>query len=208
MPTKRVRRSNHKKTKKVFITKLKILYPNCKHDSVDSNLYNNNNITYGEMNYDGIEKLYNYIIQNYNANINTFIDLGSGRGKLCMYMAAQSKIKHVLGVELVKERYNDAEVLKSELQHDFANKVKLLNENILNVDFTNYKNKQIFIWLSNLCFGLSNTDNIFQKLQTDLPSGTIICCSKKPESTTLECLTTIQIPMSWCNSSNVYLYRL
>ena len=88
------------------------------------------------------------------------------------------------------------------------NYVKLLNENILNVDFTNYKNKQIFIWLSNLCFGLSNTDNIFQKLQTDLPSGTIICCSKKPESTTLECLTTIQIPMYWCNSSNVYLYRM
>ena len=210
MSTRRNRRNSHKGTKKHYIIKLQNLYPSCKFDRnvEDMSLYNGNNITYGEMEYEGIQKLYSFITKNYNPKVNCFMDLGSGRGKLCMYMAAQPKIKHVLGVELVKQRHDDAENLKSELTFEYAHKVKLLHKNIFDVDFEEYKNKQIFIWFSNLCFDQTGIINVFKKIQSDLPSGTIICCSKKPEEPFGEFLHTIQVPMSWNKESNVYIYRL
>jgi len=210
MLTRRIRRNSHKGTKKNYIIQLKNLYPNCKFDRnvEDISLYNGVNITYGEMEYEGIQKLYSFISKNYNNKINCFMDLGSGRGKLCMYMAAQPKIKYVLGVELVKQRHDDAEVLKSELTFEYADKVKLLHKNIFDVDFEDYKNKQIFIWFSNLCFEPTGINNVFQRLQKELPAGTIVCCSKKPHELFGEFLNTIQVPMSWNKSSNVYIYRL
>ena len=210
MSTRRIRRNSHKGTKKHYIIKLKNLYPSCKFDKEfeDINLYKGVNITYGEMEYDGIQRLYNLITKHYNPKINCFLDLGSGRGKLCMYMASLSKIKYVLGVELVKQRHDDAEILKSELNFEYANKVDLLNKNIYDIDFEEYKNKQIFIWFSNLCFDQTGIDNIFQKLKNSLPSGTIVCCSKKPLENFGEYLNSIQVPMSWNKESNVYIYKL
>jgi tRNA G46 methylase TrmB len=209
MSTRRIRRNFNKGTKKHYINKLKNLYPRCKFDKEfeDIDLYKGVNITYGEMEYDGIQKLYSFISKNYNPKINCFIDLGSGRGKLCMYMASQSKIKSVLGVELVKQRHDDAEILKSELKFEYADKVHLLNKNIFDIDFEEYKNKQIFIWFSNLCFDQTGIDEVFKKLKNVLPSGTIICCSKKPLENFGEFLNIFQVPMSWNKESNVYIYR-
>jgi tRNA G46 methylase TrmB len=211
MSTRRIRRSNsHKGTKKQYINKLKNLYPSCKFDKQveDITLYNGNNITYGEMEYEGIQELYNYLTKNYNPKINSFIDLGSGRGKLCMYMAAQPKIKFVLGVELVKQRHDDAEILKTDLKYEYANKVNLLNKNVLDIDFEEFKNKQIFIWFSNLCFEQTSTNSIFEKIKTSLPSGTIICCSKQPFPIVGTFLSTITVPMSWNKASNVHIYKV
>ena len=120
----------------------------------------------------------------------------------------KSKIKNVLGVELVKQRHDDAEILKSELKFEYADKVNLLNKNIFDIDFEEYKNKQIFIWFSNLCFDQTGIDEVFKKLKNTLPSGTIICCSKKPLENFGEFLNIFQVPMSWNKESNVYIYRL
>jgi len=210
MSTKRYKRNIHKGTRKNFINKLKTIYPSCKFDTglEDFSLYNGIDTTYGEMQYEGIQELYQYVTKNYNNKINTFIDLGSGRGKLCMYMAAQPKIKNVLGIELVKERHNDAENLKSQLQYEYANKVILINKNIFDVDLELYTNKQIFIWFSNLCFNQTGVIDIFKKLQNTLPKDTIICCSKPPTEPIGTYLNTIKVSMSWCDDSNVYIYKL
>jgi tRNA G46 methylase TrmB len=209
MRTQKYRRSQ-RITRKKHISKLKQLYPMCKHDhnTDDYSLYEGHKITYGEMEYKGIDQLYKYITKHYNSDINCFIDIGSGRGKLCMYMAAQPKIIDVLGVELVKQRHNDAEILKSELKNEYSSKVILLNKNVLEIDFEKYKNSQIFIWFSNLCFEQSITNVIFQKLMSELPKGTIICCSNTPNSGIGEFLQNISVPMSWSKSSNVYIYTL
>ena len=207
--TKRNKRS-FRTTRKNHINKLKEVYPACKFDKThdDYSLYNGHKITYGEMEYDGIEKLYAYISKHYNSKIDCFIDIGSGRGKLCMFMAAEPKIKHVLGIELVKQRHDDAEVLKSELKNEYSKKVELLNKNVLEIDFQNYKKNQIIIWFSNLCFEQTTTNQIFEKLKTEMPSGTIICCSKQPNPPVGNFLQDIIIPMSWSQNSNVYIYRL
>jgi len=209
MKTRKNRRNN-RITKKQYIDRLKKIYPTCKFDKCrdDYVLYEGHKIIYGEMEYNGIEELYTYIIKNHNPNIDCFIDIGSGRGKLCMYMAAQPKIKFVLGVELVKQRHDDAEILKTDLKYEYANKVNLLNKNVLDIDFEEFKNKQIFIWFSNLCFEQTSTNSIFEKIKTSLPAGTIICCSKQPFPIVGTFLSTITVPMSWNKASNVHIYKV
>lgn len=205
MKTRRIR-SSHRTTKKQYLTQLKNRYPACKHDKdhSDRHLYTGHNITYGEMEYKGIEMLYRHIMKSYDNGVNTFIDVGSGRGKLCMYMAVQPKIKRILGIELVKQRHEDAVQLKTELAPEYSKKVELLNQNVLEIDFSPFSNSRVFVWFSNLCFDQSITNSIFCKLQEELPKGSIICCSKKPEM--YEDIETIPIEMSWTKTSNVYIY--
>lgn len=218
-------------TKKKFVNRLKLAYPSCKFDkNINNNIYNNHKITYGEMDYEGIEELYEYIKKRYNDELDTFIDVGSGRGKLCMFMAAQKNIDKSIGIELVKERHDDAVLLQKELieyqdtgktsqmthsklckggeKIDYAKKVILLNENILDIDFKNYlsQDSNVFVWFSNLCFEQSTTNEIFEKINNELPDNSIVCCSKMPNPTVGTFLNKIKIPMSWSKNSDVYIY--
>jgi hypothetical protein len=233
--TRKKSRKNHRVTKRKFITHLKSLYPSCKFDkNINYNIYNNHKITYGEMEYEGMEELYNYIKKKYNSYLDTFIDVGSGRGKLCMFMAAQKNIDKSVGIELVKERYEDALLLQKELieyqdtgkttqrthrelcrggsggeKIDYAKKVTLINQNILDIDFENYisPDSNVFVWFSNLCFEQNTTNEIFQKINEELPNNSIVCCSKMPNPTVGIFLGKIQIPMSWSKNSEVYIYK-
>lgn len=196
-----------------YLNKLKTLYPFCKHDNTgeDKSLYAQHKITYGEMSYEGIELLYQYVLTNcFHILPHCFIDIGSGRGKLCLYMAEKSNIEQVVGIELVKSRYDDAIKLKEDLKTDsYTKKVEFYNSNIFDLSLRKIiGTSPIFIWFSNLCFESSNTDAIFNKIVDELPLGSIICCSKIPtnnENCVLK--NTIVIPMSWSNNSNVYVYQ-
>jgi len=203
------RKPRNNLTHKKFIKKLLDLYPKCKHDDCrDYSKYDGHKVTYGEMEYDGIQKLYSAITKKYNPKIDSFMDIGSGRGKLCMYMAAQPKIKRVLGVELVEQRHKDASILKDELKSEFANKVELLNKDIFDVNLITYAGDHVFLWFSNLCFDQTTTNLIFEKIQKELPVGTFICCSKKPENEiVMTYLESMQIPMSWSTDGHVYIYK-
>lgn len=233
--TRKKNRKNHRITKRKFIYQLKSLYPSCKFDkNINRSIYDNHKITYGEMEYEGMEELYNYVRNKYNSNLDTFIDVGSGRGKLCMFMAAQKNIDKSIGIELVKERYEDAQLLQKELieyqetgktsqmthsklcrggkrgeKIDYAKKVTLLNQNILDIDLKNYvsPDSDVFVWFSNLCFEQNTTNDIFQKINNELPNNSIVCCSKMPNPTVGIFLNKIQIPMSWSKNSEVYIYK-
>lgn len=209
--TKNKKRRNNR-TRKNYVTDLKNKYPSCKFDDnkskEDYSKYAEHKITYGEMDYDGIQQLYSFITKKYNPKINCFIDIGSGRGKLCMFMASQPKITNVLGIELFEQRHNDAEKLKETLDSEYANKVELINNDAFKVDLTKYNKYNVFIWFSNLCFDQEATNKIFEKLNSELPKGTIICCSKKTDNINFTQIDSIAIPMSWNKSSQVSIYQL
>lgn len=96
------------KNKENYIDKLKTLYPLCIHDEKKlSDLYKDYHITYGEMEYDGVETICN--IKDIDNSFDTFIDIGSGRGKIVLYMA--TKFNKSIGIEIVKERNDDANKL-------------------------------------------------------------------------------------------------
>jgi tRNA A58 N-methylase Trm61 len=159
------------------------------------------------MDYSGIEKLYKYVNE-LNKDISTFIDVGSGRGKLCLFMASIPKIKKSIGIELVVERYEDALALKSELSPEYADKVEFLNSNIFDVSLPS--STQTFVWFSNLCFDSATTDNIFQKFTDELPPGSIVCCSQTPKSNNpkLQFIKQVPIEMSWSKNSQVHIYKI
>ncbi len=205
MPTKK----NNKKvriTRKMYLDKLKKKYPICIHDDVKKSDFGMNNVTYGEMNYDGIEKLYKYVKNKY-PNIKTFIDIGSGRGKLCIHMSSFPKIKKSIGIEIVRERHNDALKLLKTTQSEYSKKIEFINDDIFNINLNDHidKNGSVFVWWSNLCFDQSVTDAIYDKLIRELPKGSVICCSKNNRNDNP--VDSIIIPMSWSHNSNVLIYE-
>lgn len=205
----------------LYIDRLKKLYPLCKHDSdIERQVYDQysgHKITYGEMTYEGLEVLYRHVLQFFTISPSYFFDIGSGRGKLCLYMAAKPNIKTSIGVELVSARYEDSVRLRNALLREFSeftNKVLFLNENVLEVEFediftTSQNPGPAFVWFSNLCFDTNVTDSIYAKLVSELPSGSVICSSKVPNAVpeNVKNLGAISVPMSWSQQSTVYIFQ-
>jgi len=165
------------------------------------------------MDYEGLARLFKHV-RGLNAGINTFIDVGSGRGKLCLYMTGAAKIKKTIGIELVKSRHEDALCLQNKMPGDYAKNAKFINASVFDVDLESElpEDSCVFVWFSNLCFEQSTTNDIFNKLARELPVGSIICCSKiystdKTEKTSLKFIESIPIEMSWSKTSNVHIYK-
>ena len=165
------------------------------------------------MNYEGIELLYTYLTKN-NFNIlpHCFLDVGSGRGKLCLYMAEKQNIDRSIGIELVEIRYKDSLKLQEELHYTtYTNKVEFYNSNIFDISLRQLiTTSPVMVWFSNLCFDPNTTDEIFQKLVNELPNQSIICSSKPPNIVIENCeyKDSITVPMSWFENSNVYIYQI
>lgn len=193
-----------------YINKLKELYPQTEHLR-DNKDYKDNHITYGEITYEGIEvikEIYDRL------NLEYFMDIGSGNGKLPLFMAGSSKIKKSVGIELVEIRHNRAMELKSQLANNFSEitqKVEFINDDFNNVNFStvlNNNNKPVGVFISNLCFGEEINEKLYKKLIEDLPSGSVIIASKKANIANGKRTETILCPMSWSVNSNVFIVYL
>lgn len=193
------------KNKENYIDKLKTLYPLCIHDEKKlSDLYKDYHITYGEMEYDGVETICN--IKDIDNSFDTFIDIGSGRGKIVLYMA--TKFNKSIGIEIVKERNDDANKLLLSLSNYsfFTNKVSFINDDVLNIKFTNNK---CLIFMNNTCFTQIFTDNLFIKLINEISNGSIIMCNRKcTQIDKIKFLYDKNIPMSWNKNNIVYFYKI
>lgn len=195
---------------KLFVNELKKLYPSCKHDLNLLNNYANYKITYGEMDYDGFDSIINFPdLSNYS--FESFIDIGSGRGKICLYASSMTSIKKSIGIELVKERHDDALNLKSQLSmYPEILKVNFINGDFFDYNFSNFNLTNVLVWISNLCFEQETTNKLFIKLLDELPSKTIIACSKQHmiDNLKIKKIGEISIKMSWSNNSMIYLYQI
>lgn len=201
--------------RKNYVDNLMNFYPTCQHDGSTEieKEYDGHKVTYGEMDYDGIKELYD-IVKSMNKKINTFIDVGSGRGKLCFFMASYAEIEKSIGIELVTKRHNDALDLKSRLEKatswwdlpNISGKIEFINSDILNVDLDLPDRPQLFIWFSNLCFNENVNNDIFLKFEKELPEGSILCCSKRSDVVGLKFVKSVPIDMSWGKANNVYIY--
>jgi hypothetical protein len=208
----------------LYIEELKKLYPECVHDHTtikDAEEYYKKGYatTYGEMDYSAIEKFNNEF--NSDKKIKYFIDFGSGRGKLPLFMG--DKVNKSIGIELVTERHDDAVKLKDTLSKKFnqiTNKVELINgdmfEYLKSVDKSTFDGP-VLIWISNLCFGQEITTKLFDELAKKMPSGTVIGSSKIPENIprgvepivdSKSSESKITVSMSWSKGSQIYLHKI
>jgi hypothetical protein len=193
-----------------YITKLKELYPRTEHLR-DNKDYKDNHITYGEITYEGIQiikEIYDKL------NLEYFIDIGSGNGKLPLFIAENNNIKKSVGIELVEIRHNRAMELKSQLANNFSEitqKVEFINDDFNNVNFStvlNNNNKPVAVFISNLCFSPELNEKLYKKLLEELPSGSVIIASKKANIANGKRTDTIKCPMSWSVDSSVFVVYL
>jgi hypothetical protein len=197
-----------------FLEQLQNIYPKTKYDYKKlNNTYNGHITTYGEMEYEGMHNILNHLSKDHNINFNNFIDLGSGRGKLPLQVAAVSdNIVRSIGIELVKERHDEAVEIKEKLKQfkNITDKVVFINDDFNKIDLLSYINGITLVWISNLCFPQELTNNIFSKLIDILPHGSIITCSKEHllQTHKLSKIGILQVPMSWNKDSNIFIYKI
>ena len=198
-----------------YLNEIRTLYPECILDE-----YHNDNLDlkdtlgnkiypiYGEMNCEGLNQLFNQL-KKYNKNINSFIDIGCGRGKLVLTMAGYKQIKKSYGIEIVEDRINHAIEIKNKLSHfNEINKVDFINKSMFDIDYTTLfdTNDNTLIWMSNLCFGDEMSEKIINKLANEMKKNTILICSNPTEHERFKLIKKIVIPMSWDDESEVFIY--
>lgn len=185
---------------------LKELYPECEYDFENlEEIYKDHEITYGELEYDGIETILDHL----DIKFNNFIDLGSGRGRLPLYLAGHPNILKSVGIELVKERHYYASELKQKLSKfsDQTNKVIFINDDFFNVNLSKYTNGLTLVWINNLFFNDEFNNKIFNNLLNVLPSGSVIGCSKQ-FSQGSNIMDSLSVRMSWDKNVDIFLYLI
>lgn len=196
------------------------------HESIKN--VNSYSTVYGELTYHGIELLGKMIERQ---KIKTFIDIGSGNGKIPIILAIEPSINQSFGVELVSERHENAMCVKNKLSEkpqfkDIIKKINIVNDDMFNIDYAKITNgTQTLVFISNLCFGEEITTQLFAKLAKELPIGSVVASSKIP-GTIIDCFKPIdsnstwntpdlpisngstKMPMTWIDSSTVYFHQL
>ncbi len=210
-------RNNHRKRNqtlrnKHYLNHLMKLYPHTQYDwySGQHPIYNT---TYGEMNYDGMNSMYTNLEDHNIKQCKTFMDLGCGRGSICLYMASKPTIKNSIGVELIKERLDDAIQLKHNLgKNKYTSKIQFHNDDIFNfLDQKPIDPHPHLVWISNLLFSEELTNKLYENLINKLPNQSIICSSNKPsEYNSSQCqqIKRFDVPMSWTENSPIYSYQI
>ena len=66
-------------------------------------------------------------------------------------MSSFPQIKKSIGIEIVKERHEDALDLLNTTASSYSKKIKFFNDDIFNIDLTSniYKSGTVFVWWSN-----------------------------------------------------------
>jgi hypothetical protein len=195
--------------KKDYAEAVRRLYPRIRRDQANhTGEYPGHKITYGELEYAGIDHLWGHLDRPFDA----FLEVGSGRGKLVFYMAAKPPIRRSVGIELVRERHQDAAAMLKRLPQAMQKKVVLRQGDVAGMDIEALFPgcRTVFVWFSNLCFEESATDRIFDKLCRELPAGSVIALSKEPTTVKKKAkkLGDVHAAMSWNASSQVHLYEV
>lgn len=194
-----------------YTDELETYYKETFHNTRPENIekYSGHRITYGELLLDGLKQIIKHLSE-HGIKYNNFIDIGCGKGRAVLYMAAFTKKS--IGIELVSERVNHAKDVIAKMSDEY--KYFLNNVQIIEGDFTeqNYadifdETDRIFIWISNLCFSSEINAKILAKIHQAFGNRFVICCSQElPHNDSLKKLSVEPIQMSWDNKSNVHFY--
>jgi hypothetical protein len=125
-------------------------------------------------------------------------------------MAMSGLFEHSVGIEVLPERVSLAKDALNKLRASIpiaGSRVKLFEASFLNPSFK-YKDAKL-VFLSNMCFDIETQNAIFRKLNTEMPKGSLVFCSRAP-SEILSAFETIgieRVPMSWTPTSEIHILR-
>ena len=120
-------------------------------------IINSGKFVYGEIRKAGVETIYKEISE-YDG-LDTFVDVGSGTGKICLHMSMISNFENIVGIEIVTGRHLYAIELQQNLGRDFDN-VTFLNDDILKIEFE----RPCVVFTNDVCFPNQLTKIIWNSL--------------------------------------------
>lgn len=153
------------------------------------------NLTYSEVEWSTLKQS----IQHLEPGPGKFYDLGCGRGKAILYMSLSGLFESCVGIEVLPERVNLARVALSKLRSVIpgaGSNIKLYETSFLNPVFK-YKDAKI-VFVNNTWFDDHTQTTLFNKLNAEMPKGSLVVCYKIPSS--LSAFETVQ-------SSNIQILR-
>lgn len=204
-----------KSTRKVRISRKKTLKFNKLYEGLSGfDLENSNedsDIKYYELKSESIPILYEIYsryapLSNIIGSYRNFYDLGSGVGKNVLGLTALNSSLKGVGVELMSERVQQANTALQRLRDtSIKQRVEFVCLSFLD-DSINYSNA-CWVFISNLYFNDNTNQQLSEKLERELNTGSIVVSSKALYSTKFEQLNHITLPMSWSDESKVYVYK-
>jgi 2-polyprenyl-3-methyl-5-hydroxy-6-metoxy-1,4-benzoquinol methylase len=171
----------------------------------------NSSYFYGEADIVDIYKIINIIIEenydlenkNENENNLSFIDIGSGTGKLILYLYENSLLNTV-GIEIIKHRYSKSLELLEQMM--INNKINKINypEFILD-DFKNiYLGNYDILYCCNLVFSDEDNNILYTKLLNECKGHVILFNYNTKIKSNL--LKEFNIKTSWSNNVCIFLF--
>ena len=180
------------------ITDLKLLFEKIDLDDfkiTDKINLNRSSLTYGEVSNLDIGNL----ISSLKINCENMLDVGSGCGKLVIYLAITLNI-NIDGIEIDKNRFNKSEYLLE--TYDLYDKVNFINDTYENLYFGNYD----LIYCCNLVFEYEDNIKLYNKIKNEFNGIVILFIYDK---ILLPYLTSQHIvKTSWSNEVPIFLFQL
>lgn len=156
----------------------------------------NSSYYYGEVDSNDIYNIIKAISEYNNLEDLHFLDIGSGCGKLTLYI--YNKVNcYCTGVEIIKHRY-----LKS---------LKLLNDDIYNIEFLNDDFKNIYlgnfdiIFCCNIIFSKKDNDMLYFKLNKEFNGYALLFDYNNKISNNL--LSIYNVNTSWDKNVKLYMFH-
>jgi chemotaxis methyl-accepting protein methylase len=140
-------------------------------------------------------------------NDKTFVDLGSGKGKIVLEAGYKYNFNKSYGIELCTNKYTYSEKMLKLFQNKFGkSNIIFKNVNMFHpaVNWTEFD----IIYISNLCFTDDMNRKIAEKFDSEGKIGSIIFSSKEiPVSRTAD-KKILSVKQSWNDSSNINMITL
>jgi hypothetical protein len=195
--------NNKKRQTKKLKRKLDKIFRSDSFITVPSNTCGDYNLTYGELNWEGMENISKYMeLKDWSKN--TFIDLGSGNGRTLAY-AILNGFKEAKGTELVQARHNYALKMRNKLDSYMKDKIKLSNKDLFKLDPSYFPPGSV-VFISNLVFPKETTQKLINFLSENTPSDVIIILSSIPDNLgKFKLIEKLELSMSWSPNSTSYI---
>jgi precorrin-6B methylase 2 len=172
--------------------------------------------TYGEVTEQGIHALSEKFrsiapLERIPATRRNFYDLGSGIGRVVVGLAILNPTLKAHGIEVVPDRARQAHDAYQRIRAKaVANRIELHQGSFLEPKW-DYKTAA-WVFVSNLCLDEQTQRDLLERLETQLPAGAAIICSKEFSvggSSPLERVgDRFKVPMTWSADSMCVAYRV
>lgn len=161
--------------------------------------------TYGEITFDGVETLLKLLKLK---DTDVFYDFGCGVGKMVVQVYLDSPVKKSVGIELSNERAENARKIQEQLQLDNklqpGRTIAFYEESFLDADVSD----ATVIYLASTCFSDDIMKKVTDKLGTLKKGLRVVTLRQLAANNKFSLIDQFILPMTWSDSTPVYLYEL